>query len=188
MASPEEYRRQIMELGSQIQAAQLHAMSAPEMNQAVSEILLIERRLQQVKRNINLDMKAIRGEYRQRMSQPAAVSSSVATLFGKRKLAGQLRADERRRLRIERDRKLAPYEELRLKIDYILTDLDEAKAAARRVLDGWKMVEQGKKQSAKGREASTESAGGGPLCSHCGGPTGDTEAYCPWCGQKLNTA
>jgi len=108
VASAKQYGQQIKNLGLELMEIKVSSLS-------------------EMKRNVNLEMKTIRSAYRERMSTAASTSAGIVTLFGKRKLAGQLRADEKRRLSRERDKALRPYENVKLTIDDLLVQMDSAK-------------------------------------------------------------
>jgi hypothetical protein len=172
MASAEDYREQIRQMG--VTHMTVGGSSVAEAKSGIATLRRLQKQLRQIKRAINVDMKAIRAEYPQKMSTPAPVASSLATLLGNRKLAGEFRADAKRRLRIERDRKLAPYDELKVKIDDILLQMDVGKGQLQ------DYIEQVKSQQQPEQDAPE------PVCSQCGGPTADSDAFCRWCGQKLS--
>jgi len=132
-----------------------------------------------MKRNVNLEMKTIRSAYRERMSTAASTSAGIVTLFGKRKLAGQLRADEKRRLSRERDKALRPYENVKLTIDDLLVQMDSAKTKLEVFIEEAKTEEQAKKQAAKPKSAS------GSYCPECGASVGKSDKFCRECGRAL---
>lgn len=175
MASAEEY---LEEVTNQMGLADMtiRASSLTEAKAGLGNVRGLQKQLRQVKRKINLDMKTIRADYRQRMSQPAAASSSLATIFGKRKLAGQLRADAKRGLRAERDRKLAPYDEVKLMIDDLLVQLEAGKAQLQDYVEQAKAQQQSEEQAPE------------PVCRRCGGSTASSDAFCRWCGHRLGSA
>jgi len=183
MASPKEYRRQIKDLG--LERMEIKASSIAEARDALRRIRSLQKELRQIKRNINLDMKAIRANYSQRMSTAASTSSAIVTLFGKRKLAGQLRADERRRLRMERDRTLQPYESIKLTIDDLLVQMDSAKARLQAFIEEAKTEAQAEKRATGVKKTTTDS---GPLtgfCPQCGTPVAESDKFCRNCGNRL---
>ena len=59
MALPDEYMSQISELGLREDMV-IEAHTVPEAKSALREIRNLQRQLRQTKRNVNLDMKAIR--------------------------------------------------------------------------------------------------------------------------------
>ena len=175
MALPDEYMSQISELGLREDMV-IEAHTVPEAKSALREIRNLQRQLRQTKRNVNLDMKAIRAHYRQRMSTAASTSSAFVGILGKRKLAGQLRADEKRRLRMERERKLTPYDQVKYVIDDLLTQLEGAKGQLQQYIEQVRAEHEPEEQAPQ------------PLCQQCGGPTADSDAFCRWCGQKLSAS
>ena len=184
MTSPEEYRRQIKELG--FDRMEIRASSLAEAKAALTKVRSLQKQLRQIKRNINLDMKAIRAEYRQKSSDAAAFSSAFLTGVGKRKAAGKRRADAKRRLQAERDRKLAPYDNLKLMIDDLLTQMDNAKVQIGSFTEEAKAEEQAQKRTAKARK--TAACEGAPVsfCPQCGQAVVDqSDRFCRQCGHKL---
>jgi len=124
-------------------------------------------------------MKAIRAEYRQRTSTAAATSSTIVSLLGKRKLAGQMRADEKRRLIAERDRRLTPYDTVKLQVDDLLVKTDGAKA----LFDDFIEIAKAELQAQK--SASPEEASAN-FCPECGQTVMDqSDKFCRKCGHRL---
>jgi hypothetical protein len=184
MASPEEYRRQIKELG--LDRMEIRASSLAEAKAALTKVRGLQKQLRQIKRNINLDMKAIRAEYRQKSSSAGAGSSAVLTVLGKRKLAGQARADAKRRLSTERDRKLAPYANLKLMIDDLLTQMDNAKVQIEGFIEEAKAEDQAQKQAAKAQKTAAREGAPVSFCPQCGlAVVEQSDRFCRQCGHGL---
>lgn len=182
MASPEQYWHRIKELGLDHMEIQVSTVS--EAKETLKHIRKLQKELRQIKKNINLDMKAIRALYSQKISTAASTTSGILSLFGKRKLAGQLRADERRRLRMERDRTLQPYESLKLTIDDLLIQMDAAKERLQM------FIEKAKSQSESDMRSSTDSDvpktnAESDFCPQCGTPIEKSDKFCRNCGHKL---
>jgi rubrerythrin len=190
MASAQEYARQVEECARQIQSSALNFQerikhigispsSLAEVKTILAQLRNTQRQLRQIKRCINQDMKAIRAEYRQRTSTAAATSSTIVSLLGKRKLAGQMRADEKRRLIAERDRKLAPYDTVKLQVDDLLVKTDGAKA----LFDDFIEIAKAELQAQK--SASPEEASAN-FCPQCGQTVMDqSDKFCRKCGHRL---
>jgi len=102
----------------------------PEAKQHLAAIRQMQKELRQVKRDLNVEMKAIRTRYKMRMDR--AQAGVLASLAG-RGAARRSQANKRRRLCEERDRTLAPYDSVKLAIDDALTQLDRIKLE----LQGW---------------------------------------------------
>lgn len=138
MQSAQEYAQQVQVYIQQIQANVLPfqerinrvGVNTSSLNEAkivLNQLRSIQKQLRQIKRNINLDMKTIRAEYRQKASTAASFSAAILRGAGKRKKAGQVQADAKRRLIAERDIKLAPYDRIKLQIDDLLIKMDDGK-------------------------------------------------------------
>jgi len=183
MASPKEYRRQIKDLG--LERMEITASSIAEARDALRRIRSLQKELRRIKRSINLDVRAIRTNYSQRMSTAASTSSAVATLFGKRKLAGQLRADEKRRLRMERDRALRPYESIKLAIDDLLVQMDSAKARLQAFIEEAKTQAQTEKRAAGVKKTTRDTDPLTGFCPQCGTPVAESDKFCRSCGNQL---
>jgi rubrerythrin len=183
VASPEEYRRQIKDLG--LERMEIKASSIAEAIDALKRTRGLQKELRQIKRNIDLDMKTIRADYGQRMSTAASASSAIVTLFGKRKLAGQLRADEKRHLRLERDRTLQPYESIKLTVDDLLVQMDSAKAQLQAFIEEAKAETQAEKRVASARKTATDAGSSISFCPQCGTPVAESDKFCRGCGNQL---
>jgi len=171
MLTPEEYYSQIKELG--LDHLERHVSSPVEAKATLTKLRSLQKQLRQIKRNINLNMKAIRAEYRERASTAAAMSSTVVSLLGKRKLAGQMRADEKRRLSAERDRRLESYDRLKLMIDELLTEMDAAKVQLDNFIEEAKAEKKAQEQAAN-------------FCPQCGQAIDQSDKFCRSCGHRVN--
>jgi hypothetical protein len=147
--------------------------SIAEAKSAKRKIISVEKKLRLIKRNINQDMKAVRAEYRDRIgSAGQGVGNALLQLTAGKRTAGKFRAEEKRRLRGERDRKLQPYQQVKLMIDDFMTQTADAK----RRLDDF-IAE------AKAEEEASE--GNGKFCPQCGHSVDVDDKFCRECGQKL---
>ena len=197
MASAKEYARQVQECARQIQSSVspfqeriknigISPSSLVEAKTVLAQLRDTQRQLRQIKRCINQDMKAIRVEYRQRTSTAAATSSTIVSLLGKRKLAGQMRADEKRRLIAERDRKLAPYDTVKLQIDDFLVKTDGAKAMFDDFIEIAKAELQTQEQTLKAQETTSHKDTAPDFCPQCGQAMVDqSDKFCRQCGHRL---
>lgn len=143
--SPQEYEHQLERLG--LKEIKIQASNIPEAKEALQQVREAQRQLRQIKQAVNLDMKDIRANYRNERGGAASTSSALVTAFGKRKLAGQMRADAKRQLSREEEQVLKPYEQLKLIIDNQLIQLDTAKGKLDAFINGIKVEEQTAKQS-----------------------------------------
>ncbi|MCA9279886.1 MAG: hypothetical protein H6815_05500 [Phycisphaeraceae bacterium] len=94
-----------------------------------------QKRLRQVKRQINLEMTEIRANYRAKTGAAGSGGSFLLSLLGSRREAGKWRADAKRSLQKERDKKLKPYDQVKLMIDDMLVQLDGAKLQTDQYID-----------------------------------------------------
>ncbi len=92
-------------------------------------------RLTDLRRELNADMKAIRDDYRDKMANAAAGSSTAMNLLGKKQKAGQIKADAKRQLRAKRNETLLPYNEIKTSLDRIIPDLEKQAAQAQKFID-----------------------------------------------------
>jgi rubrerythrin len=197
MTSPKEYTHQVQECARQIQSSTLtfqerikcigiSPSSLAEAKTVLAQLRNTQKQLRQIKRNINLDMKAIRAEYRQKSPDAAAFSSAFLTGLGKRKAAGKRRADAKRRLQAERDRKLAPYDSIKLAIDDLLVKMDGAKALFDDFIETAKVDLQAQKQTPKAQETVLREDASLNFCPQCGQAVVDqSDRFCRQCGHKL---
>ena len=183
MASPNQYLQQIKELG--LEHMEIKASSIGEAKDTLRRIRNVQKQLRQIKRTINLDMKNIRSDYSQKTSTAASTSSAIVGLLGKRKLAGQMRADEKRRLRMERDRTLQPYESIKLTIDDLLIQMDSAKDQLQAFIEEAKLEEQSKKQATSTKRPATDVSPAGTVCPQCGAPVTESDRFCWNCTHRL---
>ncbi|RLI51184.1 MAG: hypothetical protein DRP09_19470 [Candidatus Thorarchaeota archaeon] len=183
MASPSQYRSQIKNLG--LDNLEMTASSIAEAKNAIKRTRNLQKMLRQIKQNINLDMKTIRANYRQKMSTAASTSSTIVTILGKRKLAGQMRASEKRRLRMERDRTLQPYESIKLMIDDLLIQMDSAKAQFQAFIEEIKSEEQLTKQSTSAKKTVAGANTSTNFCPQCGTLATESDRFCRNCGNRL---
>lgn len=182
MASPDEYRSYLAELG--LENLELSVSNVTEATAALRECGRLLKLLRQAKRNVNQDIRELREEYRRRISSAGEGVSTLVGLFGKRGAAGRIRAESKRAERRERDRVLAPYQEVKLRMDDLVTQLQNAKLQ----LQGY--VEQKKAEEASVGEQDSISADDGAeaaFCPQCGKGVGPEDRFCRQCGANLST-
>ncbi len=142
MKSASDYKRDLDRLG--LTRLEIEVSFIPEAREALKQVRNAQKQLRQIKREINLDLKAIRAEYKQRSANAASGSSAALTIMGKRKLAGQVRADAKRQQRQERDSIIQPYDNLKFTIDDLLLQMDVAKGKIQKFIEDAKAEEQAK--------------------------------------------
>jgi uncharacterized OB-fold protein len=167
--SPEEYRQRLTSMSLRFSGSTI-----AEAEAALARCRELQGELRHMKSSVNLDIKGIRASYQHRMSSPAPIASTVFSLFGKRKLAGSIRADTRRALRIDLDKSIAPYEQVKMMIDDLLLQLD----GARRQIT--QFIQQNKTSQRVPGSSRTQNAG--VYCSSCGASMGLSDRFCPQCG------
>lgn len=124
MATPTQYRKRITELG--LDRLEFHVSTLDEAKSWLAKVRTLETQLRQIKREINMEISVIRDNYKTKAAS-AASSGALLEVFGKRKAAGQLRASRKRDLTSQRDREIAPYQQVKLTIDDLLTQTGSAK-------------------------------------------------------------
>lgn len=98
----------------------------------VKNINLIQKQLRAIKKEINLAIKLINQQAAQ--TTPDSIISVGLDLFGKRKLAGQLRQSTRRAIQSEKISVRQPYMDVKDYIDQVLLEGDKLKLQAEQYL------------------------------------------------------
>lgn len=103
-----------------------------EAKQVLTVIRMKQKQLQQVKKMLGMEIKAIQQSYRNEIAkvQPNALLS----LFGGKGKARSLAADQKRRIAGDRDRAISPYENLKLTINNMLVSMDGMKIQVERYI------------------------------------------------------
>lgn len=96
-----------------------------EAKQVLTGIRMKQKQLQQVKKMLSMEIKAIQQSYRNEVAK--VQPSSLLSLFGGKGKAKSLAADQKRQIARSRDKAISPYEELKLTIDNILMRMDGLK-------------------------------------------------------------
>ena len=147
MPSPKAYYDQL----SKLSGIMLEASTADEAKTVLKDCREHQKRLRQLKKEINLDIKAVREHYRQLTAEASRKQHFITgSIFG-RKTAGSMRADDKRALAAERDDSIRPYQELKLTIDAVIHQFDQAKAHCQKLIDEAKGT-QGAKPRARKKE------------------------------------
>lgn len=134
--TPKEYRERLEDLGLLGKnGVQLQASSVPEAKQALISIKQLQVELRGMKRELGLDMKVIRAHYQEQMPAAGSGVASMFSLFGKRKVAGSIRAGAKRDVAAQRNRALHEYEVLKQTIDDLLLQLEKAKLNFQRYVE-----------------------------------------------------
>ncbi|TAE61203.1 MAG: hypothetical protein EAZ76_00840 [Nostocales cyanobacterium] len=98
----------------------------------VKNINLIQKQLRAIKKEVNLAIKLINQQAAQ--TTPDSFISVGLDLFGKRKLAGQLRQSTRRAIQSEKISLRQPYMDVKDYIDQVILEGDKLKLQAERYL------------------------------------------------------
>lgn len=98
----------------------------------VKNISLIQKQLRAIKKEVNLAIREINQEATQ--TTPDSIISIGLDLFGKRKLAGQLRQSTRRAIQSEKISLRQPYMDTKDYIDQVLLEGDKLKLQAEKYL------------------------------------------------------
>ncbi len=98
----------------------------------IKNINLIQKQLRAIKKEVNLAIKLINQEATQ--TTPDSILSVGLDLFGKRKLAGQLRQSTRRAIQSEKISARQPYMDVKDYIDKVLLEGDRLKLKAEQYL------------------------------------------------------
>lgn len=98
----------------------------------VKQINLVQKELRAIKKEINLVVKEINQNATQ--TTPDSIISIGLDIFGKRKLAGQLRQSTRRAIQAEKIALRQPYLDLKTNIDNVLLKADKLKLQAEQFL------------------------------------------------------
>jgi hypothetical protein len=109
--------------------------TVPEAEEALADMADSLERLEELRRELNADMKAIRDDYRDKMANAAAGSSTAMSLLGRKQKAGQMKADAKRQLRAKRNEALAPYNEVKSILDRIIPDVGKQATSAQKFVD-----------------------------------------------------
>jgi F0F1-type ATP synthase membrane subunit b/b' len=182
MASAEEYRQQVSDLG--LDHMEIGASSLAEGKAALADVRRLQKELRQIKRNVNLEMKTVRTQYKARIA--AAGTSGWTGLLAMGRGGSRYRASEKRRVRAERDSKLAPYDEVKLTIDDLLVQMDGAKLQLQEFIEEAKAEEKADKQAARAKASPEKSNIERRFCPQCGKPVDAEDVFCRWCGHGLD--
>ena len=95
-------------------------------------------KLEDVRRELIADTKAVRDDYRDKMANAAAGSSAAMSLLGRKQKAGQMKADAKRQLRAKRNEALAPYNQVKGSLDRIIAGLGKQATQVQKFADSGK--------------------------------------------------
>lgn len=144
MSTPQEYADRIEAVG--LNKIEITIGSVPEAKVAALQLRAAKKQLQQVKKEISADMRAIRATHQQQMSGTGSTGSGFMQtlgILGVKGMKGQAKsyqADAKRRVKGQQDKALAPYERLKLTVDSLISQIDVALAQ----IDGFILANQSK--------------------------------------------
>lgn len=98
----------------------------------VKNINLIQKQLRAIKKEVNLAIKEVNQQATQ--TTPDSIVSVGLDLFGKRKLAGQVRQSTRRAIQSEKIKVRQPYMDVKDYIDQVILEGDKLKLQAEQYL------------------------------------------------------
>ena len=187
MTSPESFANQIDSLDIENNLHRTVSSSA-EAKTLKQDCVAYQKQLRQIKKSIGLEIKGIRAEYRDKIANAGSLVGGAFSLFGKRGMGGNIRADAKRVMTRERDDVIGPYDHLKLLIDDYIHSIDNSKVE----IDGW--VQQLKSEEAEEKKAKSNSSltsansksGVGRFCGACGAKAAKSHKFCTQCGQKLD--
>ena len=125
----QETQLQIYQLKQQMTLTLDHPKS---VKLQVKNISLIQKQLRAIKKEVNLAIREINQQATQ--TTPDSIVSVGLDLFGKRKLAGQLRQSTRRAIQSEKISLRQPYMDIKDYIDQLLLAGDKLKLEAEQYL------------------------------------------------------
>ena len=125
----QETQLQIYQLKQQMTLTLDHPKS---VKLQVKNISLIQKQLRSIKKEVNLAIREINQQATQ--TTPDSIVSVALDLFGKRKLAGQLRQSTRRAIQSEKISLRQPYMDIKDYIDHLLLEGDKLKLEAEQYL------------------------------------------------------
>ena len=125
----QETQLQIYQLKQQMTLTLDHPKS---VKLQVKNISLIQKQLRSIKKEVNLAIREINQQATQ--TTPDSIVSVGLDLFGKRKLAGQLRQSTRRAIQSEKISLRQPYMDIKDYIDQLLLEGDKLKLEAEQYL------------------------------------------------------
>ena len=125
----QETQLQIYQLKQQMTLTLDHPKS---VKLQVKNISLIQKQLRSIKKEVNLAIREINQQATQ--TTPDSIVSVGLDLFGKRKLAGQLRQSTRRAIQSEKISLRQPYMDIKDYIDQLLLAGDKLKLEAEQYL------------------------------------------------------
>ena len=183
MPSAQCFLDQVAALG--VNDMTIRASSEAEAKEGLRKCRALQKDLRQIKKGISLEMKQIRAEYQSKVANAGSGIATAFSLFGKRKVAGSIRADSKRAMRDERDRVLAPYDNVKGRIDNVIHQLDSVKLQLEQRVAETKAEREASKPAPRTSKPKA-SPKGDQFCTQCGAGVGSSDRFCRECGSKLD--
>jgi hypothetical protein len=114
MKTAAQYQHQISVVD--LDAIKLDGISAQDAKEALARIESIHNELLEIERNLNLDLHALNAQFQGRLA---------AELHGMANRRGRNRAEDEQRIRDEQAARLAPYEQVKSRLNELLARLQE---------------------------------------------------------------
>jgi hypothetical protein len=116
MITPAQYQHQLSE------------MDLSALEQGGEALSTLEEKLREIERGVNQEMHVLRAQYQARLTAARAGSSSQVMVSNKSRPGSKKRDEEALRIENERDSKLAPYAEVKDKVDELLAKVEAARS------------------------------------------------------------
>ena len=131
MTTPAQYQHQLS--GFNVDILDKPLTSKVDAQAALPEIVALQNNLLEIEQGINLEMHVMRTQYQTKIAGAEAGNSSRIMVSAKRRVGSSQRAGEEVRFAAERDKKLAPYHEVKDKVAELLAKVVAARAAAEKL-------------------------------------------------------
>lgn len=128
MSSPQEYATRIKALG--LDKMEINIRNVPDAKAASSQLRILKKQLQQIKKEIAIDIKTIKARYQAQIPQAGSGGGGLLRTvgaFGVKGMKGQAKQYEARAkqdIRNKQHKELDPYERVKLTVDDLITQID----------------------------------------------------------------
>lgn len=126
MSGASDFEKRVRQLVPK-QGLRFQISTVSEAKQALAEIRQIQKELRLIKRQMNDIMKAIRAKYASQSGNAGSSGATMMRLLGGKGAARKHQADAKRRLKVQRDKELQPYDSVKRLIDDALVNADRSK-------------------------------------------------------------
>lgn len=125
MKTPAQYQHELAALDAE--GIKTDGLSEAEAAQSLEKVKDVEEKLKQIDNGLGLDIHALRAQFQGRMA-----SLNIAN----QRKGGKARTEEEQRLHEERDSKLAPYEEIKKRVDELMEKVGNIRSDLERAVPG----------------------------------------------------